>query len=152
MNIQRFLCKVISTYYERWIYGYPMFGEPICDTFPSFGIQPDFDYDQGCIDLNTLDMIDTDTLCMCTGVTDSTDTMIFENDIVEWYEDYDDLWGDSRTGRCEAIVTWDSDTARYVLASPEDTETYPLDPSEYYGFRVVGNVYDNRVKIEKEEL
>ena len=36
---------------------------------------------------------------------------LFEGDIIEWLEDYDDNWGDSKTYIGRSLVIWDNDNS-----------------------------------------
>lgn len=83
------------------------------------------------------DLIDPETLCQYTGLTDKNDKKIWENDIVK-LPDEDDYF------KCE----WDEDAARFVL----NGDGLTVDFDNYYGYEceVVGNIFDNADLLEVE--
>lgn len=83
------------------------------------------------------DLIDPETLCQYTGLTDKYGKEIWENDIVK-LPDEDDYF------KCE----WDEDAARFVL----NGDGLTVDFDNYYGYEceVVGNIFDNADLLEVE--
>lgn len=77
-------------------------------------------------------LIDPETVCQYTGLTDGNGVKIFENDICKLIADDDELYQ----------IQWDGDTARYVLIQfgsiMDDFDCLSADDIE-----VVGNIFDN---------
>lgn len=79
--------------------------------------------------------INPDALCQYTGLTDTNNQKIYENDIVE-------IAGEDGYFKCE----WKEDTSRFVL----DGDGLTVDFDNYYGYEceVVGNIFDNEELLE----
>lgn len=83
------------------------------------------------------DLIDPDTLCQYTGLTDKNDKKIWENDIVE-------LPDEEGYFTCE----WEEDAARFVMNG--DGLTVDFDNYWSYQAEVAGNIFDNPELLEVE--
>ena len=83
------------------------------------------------------DLIDSDTICQCTGLTDKNDKKIWENDIVELPDE-------------EGYFTckWEEDAARFVMNG--DGLTVDFDNYWSYQTEVAGNIFDNPELLEGE--
>lgn len=81
------------------------------------------------------DLIDPDTLCQYTGLTDKNDKKIWENDIVE-------LPDEEGYFTCE----WEEDAARFVMNG--DGLTVDFDNYWSYQTEVAGNIFDNPELLE----
>lgn len=83
------------------------------------------------------DLIDPDTLCQCTGLTDKNDKKIWENDIAELPDE-------------EGYFTckWEEDAARFVMNG--DGLTVDFDNYWSYQTEVAGNIFDNPELLEVE--
>ena len=81
------------------------------------------------------DLIDSDTICQCTGLTDKNDKKIWENDIVE-------LPDEEGYFTCE----WEEDAARFVMNG--DGLTVDFDNYWSYQTEVAGNIFDNPELLE----
>ena len=71
---------------------------------------------------------------------------LFEGDIIEWVEDYDDNWGDSKTYIGRSIVIWDNDNSCWAVK----TDTYIQFFNDFSWDRcyVIGNIHDNPELLE----
>ena len=83
------------------------------------------------------DLIDPDTLCQYTGLTDKNDKKIWEYDIVELTD-------------AEGYFTckWEEDAARFVMNG--DGLTVDFDNYWSYQTEVAGNIFDNPELLEVE--
>ena len=83
------------------------------------------------------DLIDSDTICQCTGLTDKNDKKIWENDIVELPDE-------------EGYFTckWEEDAARFVMNG--DGLTVDFDNYWSYQTEVAGNIFDKSELLEVE--
>lgn len=107
-------------------------------------------------------VVDPDTICQCTGLTDKNGNKIWENDIVEsarydWDDDPPDVAGVVRFG----TGTFDGGAYEYngwvVKEKDGNTDSTPLIEYEkymgtYYGYCIIGNIFDNPDMLEKEIL
>ena len=83
------------------------------------------------------DLIDPDTLCQYTGLTDKNDKKIWENDIVELPD-----------GEGYFTCEWEEGTARFVMNG--DGLTVDFDNYWSYQTEVAGNIFDNPELLEVE--
>lgn len=83
-------------------------------------------------------LIDENTICQYTGLTDKNNRKIFEGDIV--LVDSEDEY---------FAVEWDNDTARFVMLS----ETLIVDFDNYWNYQVevISNVFENPQLLEGSE-
>lgn len=78
-------------------------------------------------------LVDTSTICQCTGLKDKNGKLIFENDIVTDNVIY-------------GVVKWDDVNARYFI---DDREDGYQDYSEWWHeVKVIGNKFDNPELLE----
>lgn len=110
---------------EKWVEGYYMCLHGINGAEDShFVIDKHGEYN----------LIDPDTVCQYTGVTDRNGTKIFENDIV------------TITGFCPddegyGVIQWHDDEAMFVVDA--DYCRYDFDHISGAELEVIGNVFDN---------
>jgi uncharacterized phage protein (TIGR01671 family) len=131
------------TYDGRWCYGVPV----NCDGGDVI-LVGDLDKYQTVYELYqaTEDVI-PETVGQYTGRNVGADKL-FEGDIIEWQEDYDDLWGDSKSYTGHSIVIWDSDNSCWSLKT--DTYIQPFNDFTWDRCYVVGNIHDNPELLKGE--
>ena len=72
---------------------------------------------------------------------------LFEGDIVEWYEDYDDSFGYSKTANGYSVVVWDNEN--YCWSFKTDNEyTQPFNDWNWENCFIIGNIHDNPELLE----
>lgn len=89
--------------------------------------------------------IDPSTICQCTGLKDKNGKLIWENDIVAYWDTYSTESGLSEAD-CIGKVLWDDETMSFQVTNRLSAESYEvLDECS-----VIGNVFDNKELLESE--
>lgn len=89
--------------------------------------------------------VDPSTICQCTGLKDKNKTLIWENDIVAYWDAYSTESGLSEAD-CIGKVLWDDETMSFQVTNRLSAESYEvLDECS-----VIGNVFDNKELLESE--
>lgn len=84
------------------------------------------------------DLIDPDTLCQYTGLTDKNDKKIWENDIV-------------RNGKGDiGVVQWFEEHAVFMIWNKTKHHVYYLAENDFSKIEIVGNEFDNPELLEGE--
>lgn len=88
--------------------------------------------------------IDESTLCQCTGLRDKNGNLIWENDIVAYWDTYSTENGLAEAD-CIGKVVWDDETISFQVTNRLSAESYEvLDECS-----VIGNVFDNPELLEE---
>ena len=90
--------------------------------------------------------VDSSTICQCTGLKDTDGNLIWENDIVVFWDTYSTENGQEEMG-CIGKVVWDDETISFQVTNRLSSESYEvLDECS-----VIGNIFDNQEFLESEE-
>lgn len=84
-----------------------------------------------------------DTICQCTGLKDKNGKLIWENDIVGFWDAYSTENGQAEMD-CIGKVVWDDETISFQVTNRLYAESYEvLDECS-----VIGNIFDNPELLE----
>ena len=87
-----------------------------------------------------------DTICQCTGLKDKNGNLIWENDVVAYWDTYSTESGYAEAD-CIGKVVWDAETISFQVTNRLSAESYEvLDECS-----VIGNKFDNPELLESEE-
>ena len=90
--------------------------------------------------------VDRDTICQCAGLKDKNGKLIWENDIIAYWDTYSTENGMAEAD-CIGKVFWDNETMSFVVTNRLSAESYEvLDECS-----VIGNIFDNPELLESEE-
>ena len=90
--------------------------------------------------------VDRDTICQCTGLKDKNGKLIWENDVVAYWDAYSTESGYTEAD-CIGKVVWDAETISFQVTNRLSAESYEvLDECS-----VIGNIFDNKELLESEE-
>ena len=88
--------------------------------------------------------VDRDTICQCTGLKDKNGKLIWENDIVAYWDTYSTENGQAERD-CIGKVVWDDETISFQVTNRLSAESYEvLDECS-----VIGNIFDNPELIKE---
>lgn len=86
---------------------------------------------------------DPSTICQCTGLKDKNGKLIWENDIVAYWDTYSTENGHAEKA-CIGKVVWDDETISFQVTNRLSAESYEvLDECS-----VIGNVFDSPELLE----
>ena len=89
---------------------------------------------------------DESTICQCTGLKDKNGKLIWENDVVGFWDTYSTENGQAEMD-CIGKVVWDDETISFQVTNRLSAESYEvLDECS-----VIGNIFDNPELLESEE-
>ena len=87
--------------------------------------------------------MDRDTICQCTGLKDKNGKLIWENDVVAYWDAYSTESGYAEAD-CIGKVVWDDETISFQVTNRLSAESYEvLDECS-----VIGNIFDNHELLE----
>ena len=84
------------------------------------------------------------TVCQCTGLKDKNGHLIWENDIVAYWDSYSTESGLAEAD-CIGKVVWDDETISFQVTNRLSAESYEVLGDEC---SVIGNVFDNPELLE----
>ena len=91
--------------------------------------------------------VDSSTICQCTGLKDKNGKLIWENDIVSYWDSYSTENGLAEAD-CIGKVVWDGETISFQVTNRLSAESWEVLDDEC---SVVGNAIDNPELLEREE-
>ena len=90
--------------------------------------------------------VDPSTICQCTCLKDKNGKLIWENDIVAYWDTYSTESGYAEAD-CIGKVVWDDETISFQVTNRLSAESYEvLDECS-----VIGNIFDNPELLDSEE-
>lgn len=91
--------------------------------------------------------VDSSTICQCTGLKDKNGKLIWENDIVSYWDSYSTENGLAEAD-CIGKVVWDGETISFQVTNRLSAESWEVLDDEC---SVVGNAIDNPELLEVQE-
>lgn len=89
--------------------------------------------------------VDQSTICQCTGLKDKNGRVIWENDIVAYWDSYSTESGLAEAD-CIGKVVWDDETISFQVTNRLSAESYEVLGDEC---SVIWNVFDNPELLEE---
>ena len=89
-------------------------------------------------------VVDASTICQCTGLKDKNGKLIWENDIVSYWDSYSTENGLAEAD-CIGKVVWDDETISFQVTNRLSAESWEVLDDEC---SVVGNAIDNQELLE----
>ena len=107
----------------------------------------ELDYSTGtCIRAGKAPRVDASTICQYTGLKDKNGKLIWENDVIAYWDTYSTESGLAEAD-CVGQVVWDDETMSFQVTNRLSAESYEvLDECS-----VIGNIFDNPELLESEE-
>ena len=87
-----------------------------------------------------------DTICQCTGLKDKNGKLIWENDVVAYWDTYSTENGQAEAD-CDGKGVWDDETISFQVTNRLSAESYEV----LDGCSVIGNIFDNPDLLESEK-
>ena len=135
----RYLFKAKRIDNGEWVQGALFNGESHCIIGQEIKFSPYTEHECKIVGYE----VDRDTICQCTGLKDKNGKLIWENDIVGYYDKYVEKWfyglvgyGEFNCSCCSGVYGWHF--------GDEDIR-------EYQDYEVKGNKFDNPELLESEE-
>lgn len=102
--------------------------------------------EEGCLQFVAFEVAPS-TICQCTGLKDKNGRVIWENDIVAYWDSYSTESGLTEAN-CVGKVAWDDETISFQVTNRLSAESYEVLGDEC---SVIVNVFDNPELLEEEE-
>ena len=135
----RYLFKAKRIDNGEWVQGALFNGESHCIIGQEIKFSPYTEHECKIVGYE----VDRDTICQCTGLKDKNGKLIWENDIVGYYDKYVEKWfyglvgyGEFNCSCCNGVYGWHF--------GDEDIRDYQC-------YEVKGNKFDNPELLESEE-
>ena len=127
----------------EWVQGYLVYD----NRDKLYRIIMEIQYSTGtCITTDNAPRVDSSTICQCTGLKDKNGKLIWENDIVAYWDTYSTESGYAEAD-CIGKVVWDDEAISFQVTNRLSAESYEvLDECS-----VIGNIFDNPELLESEE-
>lgn len=100
--------------------------------------------EEGCLQFVAFEVAPA-TICQCTGLKDKNGRVIWENDIVAYWDSYSTESGLAEAD-CIGKVVWDDETISFQVTNRLSAESYEVLGDEC---SVIGNVFDNPELLEE---
>ena len=100
--------------------------------------------EEGCLQFVAFEVAPS-TICKCTGLKDKNGKLIWENDIVAYWDSYSTESGLAEAD-CIGKVVWDDETISFQVTNRLSAESYEVLGDEC---SVIGNVFDNPELLEE---
>lgn len=101
--------------------------------------------EEGCLQFVAFEVAPA-TICQCTGLKDKNGNLIWENDIVAYWDSYSTESGLAEAD-CIGKVVWDDETISFQVTNRLSAESYEVLGDEC---SVIGNVFDNPELLEEQ--
>ena len=137
----RYLYKAKRTDNGEWVQGYLVYD----NRDKLYRIIMEIQYSTGtCITTDNAPRVDSSTICQCTGLKDKNGKLIWENDIVSYWDSYSTENGLAEAD-CIGKVVWDDETISFQVTNRLSAESWEVLDDEC---SVVGNAIDNPELLE----
>lgn len=139
----RYLFKAKRLDNREWVQGALIYD----DMDKLYRIITELSYSTGtCITADRAPRVDASTICQCIGLKDKNGKLIWENDIIAYWDTYSTESGLAEAD-CAGQVVWDDETMSFQVTNRLSAESYEvLDECS-----VIGNIFDNKELLESEE-
>ena len=121
----------------EWVQGYYVKGSDMYGKETNVIFEPDaIFYSHG--ETDGLAEIDPSTICQCTGLKDKNAKLIWENDVVGFWDTYSTENGQAEMD-CIGKVVWDDETISFQVTNRLSSDSYEVIDE----CSVIGNIFDN---------
>ena len=135
----RYLYRAKRTDNGEWVEGYLSY--PFCT---KNGNESYYFYAKDSLGFFCRCVVDASTICQCTGSEDMNGKLLWENDIVSYWDSYSTENGLAEAD-CIGKVVWDDETISFQVTNRLSAESWEVLDDEC---SVVGNAIDNPELLE----